>query len=297
VIVPAAWNADCRRSQVRANFWNPTADVDGRAVYVVGYPGSDGRRSEPEPLRRIFMDVYNVKRLQPGRAVKYSPRFSALEHDCSTLGGNSALPVRRRVRTVVWQRQSSCRAVALTSSRQPCWLHHARDRPHDTFGAPHETDDGAPIEGLYRAFGQLVARSDRGPVASSDLPGATRRSVPGAIPDPGRAADRGHGSPRPSSPVTRAWPPRRSRPQDVSSSNFPRFDRNTNTGGTIASAAQNSVSTASLTVRRFDDRHRSPDRALRVRERLRSSLSQRHALHGLWSLVCERAGSRLRRLR
>ncbi|MGH3546809.1 MAG: trypsin-like serine peptidase [Pseudonocardiaceae bacterium] len=69
------------------------ADVYGREVYVVGYPAWDGRRSEPEPLRRIFMDVYNVKRLQPGRAVKYSTEFSALQHDCSTLGGNSGSPV------------------------------------------------------------------------------------------------------------------------------------------------------------------------------------------------------------
>ena len=44
-------------------------------------------------MRRIFMDVYNVKRLQPGRAVTYSAKFSALEHDCSTLGGNSGSPV------------------------------------------------------------------------------------------------------------------------------------------------------------------------------------------------------------
>jgi S1-C subfamily serine protease len=69
------------------------ADIYGRAVYVIGYPQSDGRRSEPESLRRIFGHIYDVKRLQPGRAVQYSTRFSALEHDCSTLGGNSGSPV------------------------------------------------------------------------------------------------------------------------------------------------------------------------------------------------------------
>jgi hypothetical protein len=68
-------------------------DGYGREVYVVGYPASDGRRNEPELLRRIFMDVYNVKRLQPGRAVGYSTKFSALQHDCSTLGGNSGSPL------------------------------------------------------------------------------------------------------------------------------------------------------------------------------------------------------------
>jgi hypothetical protein len=68
-------------------------DLYERDVYVVGYPAWDSRRNEPEPLRRIFADVYNVKRLQPGRAVGYSTMYSALEHDCSTLGGNSGSPV------------------------------------------------------------------------------------------------------------------------------------------------------------------------------------------------------------
>jgi S1-C subfamily serine protease len=67
--------------------------VFGRDVYVVGYPAWDSRRNEPEPLRRIFADVYNVKRLQPGRTTGYSTMYRALEHDCSTLGGNSGSPV------------------------------------------------------------------------------------------------------------------------------------------------------------------------------------------------------------
>jgi hypothetical protein len=65
----------------------------GRDVYVVGYPAWDSRRNEPESLRRIFMDTYNVKRLQPGKAVGYSTEYSAVQHDCSTLGGNSGSPV------------------------------------------------------------------------------------------------------------------------------------------------------------------------------------------------------------
>jgi hypothetical protein len=68
-------------------------DLFEREVYVVGYPAWDSRRNEPEPIRRIFADVYNVKRLQPGRTVGYSTMYSALEHDCSTLGGNSGSPV------------------------------------------------------------------------------------------------------------------------------------------------------------------------------------------------------------
>jgi hypothetical protein len=69
------------------------SDLFGRDVYVVGYPALDSRRNEPEPIRRIFADVYNVKRLQPGKAVAYSTEYSAIQHDCSTLGGNSGSPV------------------------------------------------------------------------------------------------------------------------------------------------------------------------------------------------------------
>jgi trypsin-like peptidase len=69
------------------------ADLFERDVYVVGYPAWDSRRNEPEPVRRIFADVYNVKRLLPGKAVAYSTEYSAIQHDCSTLGGNSGSPV------------------------------------------------------------------------------------------------------------------------------------------------------------------------------------------------------------
>jgi hypothetical protein len=68
-------------------------DLLGRDVYLVGYPMSDPTRNEPEAIRRIFHDVFDVKRLQPGRTVGYSTALSALEHDCSTLGGNSGSPL------------------------------------------------------------------------------------------------------------------------------------------------------------------------------------------------------------
>ena len=68
-------------------------DLCDRDVYVVGYPALDSRRNEPAPIRRIFADIYDVKRLQPGKAVGYSTQYTAIEHDCSTLGGNSGSPV------------------------------------------------------------------------------------------------------------------------------------------------------------------------------------------------------------
>ncbi|MCX5445323.1 trypsin-like serine peptidase [Streptomyces nigrescens] len=69
------------------------ADLPGRPVYCVGYPAYDGRRNEPESMRRIFMDIYNVKRLQPGTATELVPDQNIIKHDCSTLGGNSGSPV------------------------------------------------------------------------------------------------------------------------------------------------------------------------------------------------------------
>jgi V8-like Glu-specific endopeptidase len=59
----------------------------GQEVYVIGYPASDSRRNDPDEMRRIFDNIYNVKRLQPGQVTKVSRK--ELEHDCSTLGGNS----------------------------------------------------------------------------------------------------------------------------------------------------------------------------------------------------------------
>ncbi|MEU5299929.1 trypsin-like serine peptidase [Streptomyces noursei] len=69
------------------------ADLPGHPVYCVGYPAWDGRRNEPESMRRIFMDVYNVKRLQPGMTTGLEAEGDVMRHDCSTLGGNSGSPV------------------------------------------------------------------------------------------------------------------------------------------------------------------------------------------------------------
>lgn len=61
----------------------------GRKIYVIGYPAWDGRRNEPLPMSRIFADVYNVKRLQPGKIRNFLVPGKEFSHDASTLGGNS----------------------------------------------------------------------------------------------------------------------------------------------------------------------------------------------------------------
>lgn len=68
-------------------------ELPGRNVYVVGYPAWDGRRNDPEPMQRLFANIYNVKRLQPGNFMRYLTGQSLFTHDCTTLGGNSGSPV------------------------------------------------------------------------------------------------------------------------------------------------------------------------------------------------------------
>jgi hypothetical protein len=62
--------------------------IEGRPVFLVGYPVRDARRGEPEPVARIFRDVYNVKRVQPGtlRGLFQFRDIHLLQHDCAMLG-------------------------------------------------------------------------------------------------------------------------------------------------------------------------------------------------------------------
>jgi hypothetical protein len=70
-------------------------DLHGRPVYLVGYPVRDARRSEPEGIARVFRDVYNVKRVQPGqlRGMLGFHQVQLLCHDCAPLGQNAGAPV------------------------------------------------------------------------------------------------------------------------------------------------------------------------------------------------------------
>jgi hypothetical protein len=62
--------------------------LENRPVYLLGYPMRDARRNEPEPIARIFRDVYNVKRVQPGslRGLLQFRDVHLLQHDCAMLG-------------------------------------------------------------------------------------------------------------------------------------------------------------------------------------------------------------------
>jgi len=66
----------------------PPRNLENRPVYMVGYPVRDARRPEPEMLSRVFRDVYNVKRVQPGflRGTLNFRDIQLLQHDCAPLG-------------------------------------------------------------------------------------------------------------------------------------------------------------------------------------------------------------------
>jgi len=62
-------------------------------VATIGYPARDSRVPDQDLVRRIFGDVYDKKRLAPGQVIEAGD--DELEHDCSTLGGNSGSAVIR----------------------------------------------------------------------------------------------------------------------------------------------------------------------------------------------------------
>lgn len=56
-------------------------------VGVMGYPARDYEFWDKELLRRLFGDIYDKKRFAPGNVLEVGD--SDLDHDCTTLGGNS----------------------------------------------------------------------------------------------------------------------------------------------------------------------------------------------------------------
>ena len=63
------------------------APANDRRVAVIGYPAFDSRIPEPDTLRNIFGETFDIKRLAPGEIMRTDA--AAVEHDASTLGGNS----------------------------------------------------------------------------------------------------------------------------------------------------------------------------------------------------------------
>ena len=65
----------------------PKTTKDAELV-VIGYPAFDSRNGRTEQMD-IFKNIFNVKRLQPGKSTGLKQTPQVLGHDASTLGGNS----------------------------------------------------------------------------------------------------------------------------------------------------------------------------------------------------------------
>lgn len=63
------------------------AATRNQMVAVIGYPAKDSRLPDQDLMEEIFGNVYDKKRLAPGQIIEVGE--DEIEHDCSTLGGNS----------------------------------------------------------------------------------------------------------------------------------------------------------------------------------------------------------------
>jgi hypothetical protein len=132
--------------------------LEGRPAYLIGYPIRDARRSEPEAITRIFRDVYNVKRVQPGLA-RGTLQFGALQllqTDCAPLGINGGAPILDLENHQVLGLQLTGRYLE-TGTAVPLWT--LRDEP--LFRRAGVTFAEATVADLEAATNQIerLARS------------------------------------------------------------------------------------------------------------------------------------------
>jgi endonuclease G len=61
-------------------------------VALIGYPAFDDRNNADDQAR-YFRDLYDVKRFAPGKIMQALSGRTVLNHDCTSLGGNSGSPL------------------------------------------------------------------------------------------------------------------------------------------------------------------------------------------------------------
>ncbi len=64
----------------------------GDLVALIGYPAYDSRNNADDQAR-YFRDLYEVKRFAPGKVMQPPSDGMLLNHDCTSLGGNSGSPL------------------------------------------------------------------------------------------------------------------------------------------------------------------------------------------------------------
>ena len=86
--LPSALKLDWSIDSLGSEATGPAGAVkfDGKEVYVVGHPY---RQLNSDLTASVFGIADGTKRWSPGRVVRIDPNRPSLDHDCSTLGGNS----------------------------------------------------------------------------------------------------------------------------------------------------------------------------------------------------------------
>jgi hypothetical protein len=132
--------------------------LEGRPIYLIGYPIRDARRNEPEAITRIFRDVYNVKRIQPGliRGMIQFGSMQFLQTDCAPVGQTNGSPIVDLETHQVLGLQLSGRYLE-TGTAIPLW--NLRDEP--LFRRAGVTFAEATVEELQTTTNQIerLARS------------------------------------------------------------------------------------------------------------------------------------------
>ena len=156
----------------------------GELVAVIGYPARDSR-NDADAMASYFQGLYDVKRYAPGVIQQAIGSRSALDHDCTTLGGNSGSPViRLKDGKVIGLHYSGIygkqnRAVgvktlnALLDGRRPVAIRIAEEEGVETTndGVHHGTDlaDRPGYDPTFLGTGALVAPWPK--IAASDAAG------------------------------------------------------------------------------------------------------------------------------
>ena len=126
------------------------AMIAGQQVATIGYPARDSRIPELDLMEEIFGDVFDKKRLAPGQIIRTTQRD--LQHDCSTLGGNSGS------------------MVLDLESGEAVGLHFAGRFLEANFAVP------APV--VQQRLNQVLTGNRRSTVSVPDIPTPSVRAAP-----------------------------------------------------------------------------------------------------------------------
>lgn len=158
-------------------------------IATVGYPAWDGRRNPGADMRRIFQDIYEVKRFAPGQIIDTNSR--SFTHDATTMGGNSGSPTYRQEDGKVVGLHFSGRFKSANFA-VPISVVKQQLRRATTQVSGLEIDEPLPLESLTdrHGYNESFLGSRR---LSVPLPVLSSEQLEDAAPVRGRERDRGVG--------------------------------------------------------------------------------------------------------